>query len=322
MELIFLGTSSGTPTKTRNVSAVAIRRANSKAWCLVDCGEGTQHQVLHTSLSLNNLQAIFITHVHGDHCYGLPGLLASAGMAGRQEPLWIIGPPEIKTYFDAVQKTTQLWLPYQLEFKSVTDIEGMLLHNKIDFDIEVVPLSHRVPSYAYGFSEKETKPGLDAEKLREAGIPQGPLWGNIQQGQDVVLPDGREIIAKEYWLPTRKPRKIIIAGDNDTPTLLTTSAKTADVVVHESTHTGDVALKMGDGPQHSSAKIVAEFAHESRIKNLILTHISPRYQENRDTSPSIADIEAEAKSYYHGNLFVANDFDVFHLNKKGALNKL
>jgi len=112
MEITLLGTSSGTPTKTRNVSGTAIRKANSKSWYLVDCGEGTQHQILRTNLSLNHLQTIFITHIHGDHCYGLPGLLASAALSGRTVPLTIVGPRAINDFFTAIQKTTQLRLSY------------------------------------------------------------------------------------------------------------------------------------------------------------------------------------------------------------------
>jgi len=322
MEIVFLGTSSGTPTRTRNVSAIAVRRDNSKFWSLVDCGEGTQQQILRTNLALNSLQAIFITHVHGDHCYGLPGLLASASMAGRTDPLWIIGPPEIKVFLDAVQLNTQLRLPYSLRFICTEDVADSFTHQDIDFDVETVALSHRVPSFAYVFSEKNIQPKLDVEKLQQAGIIQGPLWGRIQQGEDSTLPDGRLIQAKNFLQSSRSPRKIIIAGDNDTPGLLAECAKTAQVLVHESTYTHEVAIKVGSEPQHSSAKIVAQFADECAIENLVLTHFSPRYQDNVAYSPSIADIEAEAKNFYHGNLFLAKDFDIFHLDKMGCLDEI
>ncbi|HEY4542163.1 MAG TPA: MBL fold metallo-hydrolase, partial [Noviherbaspirillum sp.] len=107
MEIQFLGTSAGTPTKTRNVSALAIRSLDSRSWYLVDCGEGTQHRILHTRLSLRSLGAIFITHVHGDHCYGLPGLLASAGMHKRTDELSIIGPLAIQGFIKGVLDTTR-----------------------------------------------------------------------------------------------------------------------------------------------------------------------------------------------------------------------
>lgn len=116
MDLIFLGTSSGTPTKQRNVTGLALAADSGKAWYLVDCGEATQHQLLHTPLSLNGLRAIFITHVHGDHCYGLPGLLASAAMAGRKDPLPIVAPKGIEAWIRATLELTAVFLPFALEF--------------------------------------------------------------------------------------------------------------------------------------------------------------------------------------------------------------
>lgn len=135
MEIVFLGTSSGTPTKMRNVSGVAVKMVSSKIWCLVDCGEGTQHQILHTSLSLNSLQAIFITHLHGDHCYGLPGLLASAATQGRTEPLIIVCPAAVRDFILATQQTTQLTLSYPINFVIVEQVGGAVAID--EFDVEV-----------------------------------------------------------------------------------------------------------------------------------------------------------------------------------------
>lgn len=320
MEILFLGTSSGTPTKTRNVSAVALKYKNSKSWSLVDCGEGTQHQILNTSLSLINLQSIFITHVHGDHCYGLPGLLASASMLGRTTELLIVGPDSIKDYVENIQKTTQLRLSYDINFINVESSFGLL--NDQEFTVETVKLSHRVPSFAFVFSEKNIAGKLNIPKLEKDGIEPKTHWGDIQKGLDVLLPDGRKISGADYLLAARKPRKIIIAGDNDNPELLAEESKSADVLVHEATYTESTAIKIGKGPQHSSAKQVAQFAEENMLSSLILTHFSPRYQSNHDLNPSIKDIENEALQYYSGNLFLADDFDVYHLDITGKLAKI
>lgn len=318
MEIQFLGTSSGTPTKTRNVSGLAIRAFGSRQWCLIDCGEGTQHRILHTNLSLTNLGAIFITHVHGDHCYGLPGLLASAGMLDRTEHLFIVGPPTIEQFTRCVMDTTQLGLPYPLKFINVENLPGTQLLP--DFHVQATALSHRVPSFAYGFCEKTVENKLDVAKLECDGVPRGPSWGRIQQGSDVALPDGRIVCARDYLLPPRKPRKIIVGGDNDRPDLLTAEAQTADVLIHEATYTEDVLNKVGPGPQHSTARKVAQFASDAKIRNLVLTHFSPRYQVGGGT-PSIADIEAEARVLYKGNLFLANDLDRYILDRQGILAK-
>lgn len=324
MEIIFLGTSSGTPTKTRNVSALAIKRVNSKQWCLVDCGEGTQHQVLRTNLSLMNLGTIFITHVHGDHCYGLPGLLASAAMAGKTDTLTIVGPRDIQDFVEGASRATQLRLPYPIEFLAVDQWQDLStpFPGCEEFDVRATLLSHRVPSYGYSFMENDLQPKLNVAKLKADNIDSGPLWGRIQKGSDVLLSDGREVSAADYLLAARKPREIIVAGDNDMPSLFVEAAKTADVLLHEATYTEDILQKVGAGPQHSSAKRVAIFAEDVSFRSLILTHFSPRYQDNTEVSPSILDVETEARAHYSGNLFLANDFDSYHLKSNGELIKV
>src|SRR6185437_14850147 len=124
MELIFLGTSAGAPTKARNVTGLAVRRAASRSWCLIDCGEGTQHRLLRTGLSLRALDAILITHVHGDHCFGLPGLLDSAGMQGRTEPLVIYGPEPLARFLVAAREVSGSWAPFALDFRPIEHKEG------------------------------------------------------------------------------------------------------------------------------------------------------------------------------------------------------
>jgi ribonuclease Z len=320
MEILFLGTSSGAPTRDRNVSGTALRRHQSRRWYLIDCGEATQHRLLLTPLSLNSLHAIFITHVHGDHCYGLPGLLGSAAMAGRTQPLWIVAPREIREFIEVVQRTTQLRLTFPLCFKSVEDPHEAF--PALDFSVEAVELSHRVPSYAYVFTEIHAQRELDADKLRDAGLPPGPLWGQLQRGADVELADGRKLIAADFFLAPRRSRKIIIAGDNDTPELLRDAAVGADLLVHEATYTADIAKKVGTAPRHSYAAAVAQFAAASHIPSLILTHFSARYQRDPNVSPCITDIETEARASYRGRLFLANDLDAFLIDRTGSVSRV
>ncbi len=320
MELTFLGTSSGVPTKNRNVTGLALRKQDSKSWYLIDCGEGTQHQLQHTKLSLKNLKAICITHIHGDHCYGLPSLLASTAMSGRTEPMTIIAPKGIEEFVSAVINATDLHLGYDLNFISVETLDSATEFE--EFDIAPIKLSHRVPSYGYSFTEKNVGKKLDTDKLESLGIPRGPLWGKLQSGESITLDDGKTFKAEDYYLTSEPARKVIICGDNDTPDLLSQDSEGASLIVHEATYTEAVSEKVGPVPQHSYAKLVAEFAESCGLSNLILTHFSARYQPNNDKPDSIGDIENEAKQSYSGNLFLANDLDVYQLDKQGKVTRV
>lgn len=316
MDLIFLGTSSGTPTKTRNVTALALLEDQGRAWSLIDCGEGTQHRLLQSALSVRDLQAIFITHVHGDHCYGLPGLVASAGMSGRQAPLTIVAPAGLEDWFRATQALTQLHLPFELQFIAAESLRDLAVGQ---MTASAVELSHRVPSFAYSFTEARVEPMLDTERLAREGVPPGPLWGRLKKGLDVEHA-GQTLRAADYLSVPRPPRKLIIGGDNDCPALLTEASRGCQVLVHEATYTADVAAKVGPGVGHSWAELVAQFAQSAGLPNLVLTHFSPRYQALADGGPSIEDIRAEAAAVYRGNLFLAEDFARYRLSKSGEFS--
>ena len=318
MEIQILGTSSGAPSKLRNVSASTIQHRHSKHWCLVDCGEGTQHQLLHTKHSLATLDAILITHVHGDHCYGLPGLVSSAAMSGRTEPLTIVGPQAVLDWLVVTREMSQSRSHFDLQFLAVEDLPERIELG--GFIIEHYPLSHRVPCWAYGFYETNIQRKLDQEKLKMDGIPAGADWGKIQQGQDIELND-QIFKADDYLLPPREPRKVIIAGDNDKPEILSAAVQDANVLFHEATYTQEVSEKVGSWPQHSSAKMVAEFAKNSGLENLVLMHFSPRYHK-ASMDQSIDVIAAEAGAYYNGTLFLAQDFARYCLHQDGTLEKV
>ncbi|MCA1771943.1 MAG: ribonuclease Z [Halomonas sp.] len=317
MNLLFLGTSAGVPTKQRNVSGVALREGTGKGWYLIDCGEGTQHQVLHTKLSLNALKAILITHVHGDHCYGLPGLLASAAMNGRTASLTIVAPAGIKAWLDATCEATQLSLPFDLEFICSDDLPSVEFEN---IAVATYRLSHRAPSYAYGFTERKVDAALDVDKLAQKGILRGPLWGQLKQGIDIEFA-GEQLKSRDFLIFKHQPRKVVIAGDNDQPDLLREACASAQVLVHEATYTEAMAEKAGD-VGHSYAKQVADFAESVQLPNLVLTHFSPRYQPNPHASPSIEDLRKEAQSVYSGSLYLAWDFLELTLSKSGLFSEV
>lgn len=315
MDLLFLGTSSGTPTKARNVSGLALLEDSGKGWYLIDCGEATQHQLLHTPLTLHGLRAIFITHVHGDHCYGLPGLLASAGMARRKEPLDIIAPAAIEGWVRSTLDMSQSGLPYALNFQAVETHAHW--HNR-HMRVEAITLSHRVPSWGYSFTETRPDPWLNVEKLDHDGIPRGPIWGELMRGHDVEF-EGSLLHSEDYLSPTRTPRRLVIGGDNDRPELLQEACHGAQVLVHEATYTQVIAEAGKTEFGHSTAAQVAAFAATVSLPNLVLTHFSARYQQMPGRGLSIRDIRDEATRSYDGALFLAEDFMRLRLNKNGEL---
>ena len=315
MDLIFLGTSAGVPTRNRNVSATALLESTGRGWYLVDCGEATQHQLLRTPLSLHELRGCFITHVHGDHCFGLPGLLASASMSGRLEPLDIVLPGVLHAWLRLSLEVSQSTLPFELRLQASETFEGWRQGN---VQVSTVALSHRVPCHGYVFTETDPDPRLDVQRLEADGIARGPLWGELAHGRDVEHA-GRTVHAQDYLRPARPGQRVIICGDNDTPDLLAQVTPGADVLVHEATFTQPAIDRKRASYGHSSAAAVARFAESAGVPNLVLTHFSARYQADPALSPSINDVREEAASHFSGQLILASDLQRYHLGRDGLL---
>lgn len=319
MDLQFLGTSSGVPTKARNVSATAVIEATGNGWYLVDCGEGTQHQLLHSALSMRELRAIFITHVHGDHTFGLPGLLASAGMSGRKTPLPLVMPAALQDWVRQSLALSETYLPFELQFEALETFQGFASGN---ISVATVELSHRVPSYGYVFAEHDAEPRLDSARLQAAGVPAGPLWGQLARGRSVEH-EGRTLDPRDYLQPARPAQRIIVCGDNDRPELLAELAKGVDVLVHEATFTEPVVERAQSTFGHSTAAAVARFAEQAGVANLVLTHFSARYQAGAGgRGNSIEDVREEARELYHGHLVLAEDLQRYHLGRDGRLSEV
>jgi ribonuclease Z len=318
MDLLFLGTSAGVPTRRRNVAALALIEDQGKGWFLVDCGEATQHQLLRTPLSVADLRAICITHVHGDHCYGLPGLLASAAMTGRSQPLALIAPQAVQDWLAATQALTALHLPFELQFHALETFRGVALGA---WEIDAFPLSHRVPSQAFRFRETRRPQRLDPLALAAAGVPRGPLWGRLHAGED-VLHEGRLLRSADFLQAAHEERRLVVAGDNDRPELLAEACRGAQLLVHEATYAQAHIDRTGQSWGHSSAAGIARFAAAQRLPALLLTHFSPRYQADPARSPSIEELRQEAAACYHGELHLAEDFSRFRLDRQGRLKAL
>jgi len=315
MKITFLGTSAGKPTKERNVSALALELDQDNKWFLFDCGEATQHQILKTSLSVGKLSAIFITHLHGDHYYGLPGLLSSKTLDKALSPLTIYGAKGIKKFIECVIDISYEHLGYKLK---IIEIEADTLLHFERFSLKILPLIHSIESFAYLIDEYDITNKLDEEKLRLEGLKPSPLYGELKRGKNIIY-QGKEFLSSEYMLSPILGRRVIIAGDNSEPNILGEYLDRLDLLVHESTYTQEVYNALPTKFLHTTAKKLGEATQKHHVKNLIATHISARYSQG--SSYNVQMICDEIKSSYKDNCFVANDFDVFYLFRNGVLEK-
>ena len=319
LQFHFLGTSAGSPTVERNVTALGFMPRGRKNWWLFDCGEGTQQRLLRSSLSLPKLNKIFITHMHGDHCYGLFGLLTSRGlMSGGEEAVHIFGPKGIKEMIKTVLKLSYVNLSAPLTFTEF-DEAGDLFEDD-EFIVSNVRLSHDVPSWGYVVKEKDRPGSFDIEKALADGIKPGKLYGELKKGKVVTLEDGREVNGMDYVGEIHAGRVALIGGDNDRPQLFGEALKGAAVMIHEATHTEEAMAGLSFRSRHSTAKRVAEVAEENQVKNLVLTHISPRFiTKKRKGMKCVDEIEDEAKEFFHQDLHMARDYDVYELDRESKL---
>lgn len=278
MELLFLGTGAGVPAKLRNVTAMALKLLEERnAVWLFDCGEATQHQILHTSLKPRKIEKIFITHLHGDHIFGLPGLLGSRSFQGGETSLTVYGPIGIRQYIEASLQVSQTHLKYPLE---IIEIEEGAIFEDEQFVIEALLLDHAIPSYGFRITEKD-KPGtLDAERLIAEGIPPGPLYKQLKDGETVKLDDGRVLHGQDFLGPDQKGKIICILGDTRPCENAATLAKDADLLVHEATFAAG-SEEMAHDYFHSTTIQAAELAVAAQARALCLTHISSRYGKEK-----------------------------------------
>ncbi|MEJ8545392.1 ribonuclease Z [Brevibacillus borstelensis] len=310
MQVTFLGTGSGAPSTRRNVSGIALGFDQRAKWWLFDCGEGTQHQILRSQLKISQLEKIFITHLHGDHLYGLIGLLASRSLRNDNAgPVELYGPSGIERYVKAVMDVSPVHLHYQLHIKIIE--EGTVFEDE-DFTVACRKVQHRVPAYAYAVRERE-KPGpFLVERAKAAGIQAGPLYAALKRGEQVSLPDGRIVEGKDFVGPAQRGRVVVISGDTEPCEAVKELAQNADLLIHESTYAfADKELAIRSG--HSTAREAAQLAKEAQVKSLCLTHFSPRY-ENEDGDLTMSDLLEEAREVFPETA-LASDFASFSVKR-------
>jgi len=298
MRVTFLGTSSGTPTLRRNVTSIALQLPQRASLWLFDCGEATQHQFLRSSLRLSQLEKIFFTHLHGDHLFGLPGLLASRSMGqGGTTPITLYGPPGLKEFLEAALKYSSTHLNYPVQ---VQTIEPGLVLREQGMIVFCNALKHRIPAYGYAVCE-EDKPGrFDVAQAQALSIPFGPIYGELKAGKVVTLADGRVIQGQSLVGPTLPGRKLVYCSDTIYTTQAVELARGADLLIHEATYRQE-ELDLAHRGQHSTAQMAAQVAQEARARQLILTHFSPRYELG------VSELLTEAQAIFP-NTLLAEDF--------------
>ncbi|MCF6136301.1 ribonuclease Z [Pseudalkalibacillus berkeleyi] len=307
MEFQFLGTGAGIPSKGRNVSAMALRfmtDLQGTVW-LFDCGEATQHQVLHTNLKLWQISKIFITHMHGDHIYGLPGVLGSRSFQGAESPLKVYGPKGIKEFITVTLETSRTYLKYPLE---IIEIDDGFIEQENGYRIEVRQLEHVIPSYGFRIKEPDQPGRLKVEKLKEQGIPSGPIYGKLKAGQSVTLDDGRIINGADYTTELQPGRIVTICGDTRPSVKTVELARDADLFIHEATFAEGMDEKAIEY-FHSTTNQAAQIAKDANVKRLILNHISSRYHDRSDEL-----LESAVRVF--PNTALAHDFSIFQLTKR------
>ncbi|MFR5008072.1 MAG: ribonuclease Z [Limosilactobacillus vaginalis] len=302
MQLEFLGTGAGSPSKQRNVTSVALKLLEelNEIW-LFDAGEATQHQILHTTIRPRKVTKIFITHLHGDHIFGLPGFLSSRSFQGENEPLTIYGPVGIKKFVMTALQVSESRLSYPLKFVEIDHSQE--LFNERGFKVTTMSLDHKIACYGYRIEEADHPGELQVDKLRQDNIPSGPIYGQLKAGKTVKLDDGRVIDGKNYIGKPQPGRIIAILGDTrQTPNAVVLAHK-ADVLVHESTFAKNEA-KMAHNYYHSTSLQAAEVAKQAGVKKLLLTHISARYTGKAayQLAYQVRDVVPDTR--------VVNDFDV------------
>ena len=306
MNITFLGTSSGVPTLTRNVSSLALKLSQSSEVWLFDCGEGTQHQLIKSNIKSSQIKKIFITHMHGDHVYGLPGLLATLGLSGKSNGIEIYGPSELRGFITSALRSSYCKLSFPLHF---VEVEDYALQNKILFESNKIEVScaclkHRLPAYGYRVREKD-KPGIfNIKKAESMKIAPGPIYSELQQGKKVVLADGRTLDGNEFCGTPRKGESFAYCTDTVFSESAVSLSKNVDLLVHESTFSEEDE-SMAYEKLHSTTIMAAKTALLSNAKKLIITHLSPRYTNKNAITPS--DLLNEAQKVFP-NTHLAKDF--------------
>lgn len=279
IKLQFLGTGAGVPSKARNSSSFVIQwlQYQNESW-MFDCGEATQHQLLHSSFTLGQITKIFITHLHGDHIYGLPGVLGTRSFQGATEKLQVFGPKGIKKFIETALEISNTYIRYPLEINEIEEGEICVSEK---FSFQAIKLEHGMPSFGFRIIERDSLGPLNVERLINIGIKPGPVFKDLKEGKKIVLESGQIIDGNDFVGPRKKGKIIAVGGDTRQCESLKRLADQANILVHEATYLHehkDLAYEHF----HSTAFQAAKLAEECQVSSLFLNHISSRYCQSTD----------------------------------------
>ena len=274
LRVTFLGTAGSVPTPERSLPAVLIQRKGEQI--MFDCGEGVQRQMIRAKVGFHKKMKVFISHMHGDHVLGLPGLLQTMALLDREKKLEIYGPQGIKRFLEGVKETVQFVLTFPVEIHEIYEA-GVVCQEK-EYIVEAVWSNHVIPSLAYVFIEKPRSGKFYPEKAKALGVPEGQLWSKLQHGNKVKLPDGRVVNPEDVLGSPRSGRKIAYTGDTRPFKNFSNFATNADLLIHDAT-LEDALIEKAKDDGHSTPSQAAKNAKKANVKRLILTHISARYTE-------------------------------------------
>jgi len=300
MHVIFLGTGGSVPTPSRSLPAVLIKRQSEQL--MFDCGEGVQRQMIKAKTGFHRKMKIFISHLHGDHVLGLPGLLQTMALLDRQKKVDVYGPKGTRNFFECIQESLQFGLTFPVEIHEVYN-SGVVCEEEA-YIVEAVRSDHVILGWAYAFVEKPRPGKFYPEKARFLGVPEGVSWSKLQHGNTVKLTSGQIVSPKEVMGLPRKGRKIVYSGDTKPFKDFMEFAADADLVIHEATF-DDALSEKAELDGHSTPSQAGLQAKKAKAKKLVLTHISARYV---DTELLLTQAQKVFK-----NTLVAEDFMTLEL---------
>ncbi len=297
LDVVFLGTAGSMPTAQRAPAALLVRRGGDKL--LFDCAEGTQRQLLRSSVGLLELEEVFVTHFHADHILGLPGMFKTFALRGRELPLVVFGPRGLVELLGSLKRVVGR-LSYELK---VVELEPGDVLERDGYRLATFGVAHGVPALGWSLIEA-TRPGrFDVGEADGLGVPSGPERGALQAGEPVTLADGRTVTPEQVLGPPRPGRKLVITGDTAPTDGIVEAAWGADVLVTEATFS-DEDRERAEETKHQTATQAAETARRANVALLALTHLSNRY-----FGPEIAQ---EAREIFPETV-VPRDFDVIEI---------